>query len=64
MTIMSIQKRNDETLQPTLTLTTKPLRVRSRYMEGKEEELRVILIFGQNLLCDRKIRGTKETRRL
>jgi hypothetical protein len=45
------------------TLTTKPLLARRKYIwEEVEEELRAILIYGQDLFCDRKIRGTKETR--
>jgi hypothetical protein len=60
---MSIYKSNDETI-PTDTEAYYEVVASQEetYPEEVGEELRVILISGQDLLCNTKTRGTKETR--
>ena len=60
----TIYKSNDESIpRDTEAYYEAVASQEETYLEEVEEELRAILIFGQDLFCDRKIRGTKETRR-
>jgi hypothetical protein len=60
---MSIYKSSDESIPRDTEAYYEAVASQEEiYLEEVEEELRAILIFGQDLLCDRKIRGTEMLR--
>jgi hypothetical protein len=59
MTTMSINKSNDETIPTDTDAYYETIACKEEiYLEEEEEDLRAILVFDEDLLFERKIRGT------